>query len=301
MPIIRPQMLECTLEESRRWCHALMKAAARNFYYGMSLLPKEKRCAMFALYTYMRHIDDIADDAVDAGVDPAIAGQMLEQFRAATRLALAGETSAHPMFPALAHAVHQFCIPADLLDSAIDGQVQDLAKTRYASFDELKRYCYCVASTVGIAAVYIWGFRDSAAIVLADDRGVAFQLTNIIRDIREDYSRGRVYLPQEDLDRFGVDLSLALGGGQQEQLRELILFQGRRAQDYYESSAALESLVQPDARPTLRIMTTIYHGILKQVMADPLAVLSRRVGLSSFAKMREVARELWRTQTSGAV
>lgn len=294
-------MQEFTLEESREWCHALMKAAARNFYYGMSLLPDEKRHAMFALYAYMRHIDDIADDAVDAGVAPAVAAGLLVQWRGATHRALHGDTSAHAMFPALVNAVRRFCIPCDLFDAAIEGQLQDLAKVRYSSFDELKRYCYCVASTVGIAAVYIWGFRDSSAIVLADDRGVAFQLTNILRDIREDHARGRVYIPQEDFDRFGVDLPRALAGEQQDQFRELIAFEARRAQDYYDSSASLESIIQPDARPTLRVMTTIYHGILKEIQADPTSVISRRAGLSSFAKMREVARELWRTQLNGAV
>ena len=277
-----------------------MKSAARNFYYGMSLLPREKRHAMFALYAYMRHIDDLADDAVDSGADPAVASELLQKWRAATHEALVSETGQHPLFPALVDAVKRFGIPTDLFDAAIDGQLQDLSGGQYFTFGELKQYCYRVASTVGIAAVYIWGFRSPRAVSLADDRGVAFQLTNILRDIREDHARGRVYIPREDLDRFGVDMPRALVGGQKEALRELIVFEVDRAMAYYQSSAQLESLVDRDARGTLRIMTSIYRGILEQIQAEPLAILSRRVGLSSFAKMREVAKEIWRAQVGEA-
>lgn len=292
-------MTRYTLEESRSWCHELMRSAARNFYYGMSLLPEEKRQAMFALYAFMRRIDDIADSSVDAGTDKALASAALEYWRSATHRALAGEDSEHPMFPALREAVDRFGIPPELLDSAIDGQLMDMNRSHYESFDELNRYCYCVASTVGIAALYIWEFRGDGALALADDRGVAFQLTNILRDIREDHARGRVYLPQEDLVRFGVNLDSVLAGGPAEAFAEMMRFESERAAGFYASSAALEELIAPDSRATLRIMTSIYEGILKQIQADPLAVLSRRVGLSSSEKFREVGRELWRTQREG--
>ena len=289
-----------TLQESRRWCHELMRSSARNFYYGMSLLPEEKRQAMFALYAYMRRIDDIADSSVDAGVDKPLARLALEYWRTSTHRALAGEDVDHPIFPALREAMQRFSIPADLLDSAIDGQLMDMNRAQYTSFDELKRYCYCVASTVGIAALYIWGFHGADALKLADDRGVAFQLTNILRDIREDHARGRVYLPQDDIVRFGVDLDCVIAGGPTGAFAEMMRFQCERAAEYYARSSALESLVAPDARATLRIMTSIYDGILKQIQTDPLVVLSRRAGLSSAEKFREVGRELWRTQREGS-
>ena len=203
------------------------------------------------------------------------------------------------MFPALVEAVKRFCIPVDLLDSAIDGQLMDLRHVRYQSFAELRRYCYCVASTVGIAAVYIWGFRNSDAIVLADERGVAFQMTNILRDVREDLARGRVYLPQEDLERFAVDMNSVTAGGDLERFVDMMRFQVARTREFYQSSAALETLVEPDARPTLRIMTRIYGGILEQIAHDPAAVLRERVGLSSIAKLREVAAQLWHLQVEG--
>lgn len=285
-----------TLDESRQWCHELMRSAARNFYYGMSLLPEEKRNAMFALYAFMRHIDDIADSAVDSGVDKQTAVAALELWRRETHAVLNGEDRPHPMFPALRDAVVRFCIPVDLLDSAIDGQLLDMRQSHYHHFEELKHYCYCVASTVGIAALYIWGFREGDAIVLADDRGVAFQLTNILRDIREDHARGRAYLPQADLKRFGVDLSDVLAGGDTTSFEAMMRFEIDRAQEYYDSSAGLEDMVEADARSTLKVMTTIYHGILAELAREPLAGLYRRVGLSSFAKMRQVAGQLWRTQ-----
>lgn len=286
-------MSRISLEESRAWCHELMRSAAKNFYYGMAALPAPKRNAMFALYSFMRHIDDIADDAVDAGTDKATAGAQLQAWRAATHAALAGEAPEHIMLPALREAMHRFCIPADVLDAAIDGQMHDLEKTRYANFDELKRYCYCVASTVGIAAVYIWGFRDAEAIVLADDRGVAFQLTNILRDIREDLGRDRIYLPEDELGRWGVDLKREMESGPTKAFVEMMRYQIARAEGFYRSSAKLETLVEADARPTLRTMTAIYHGILRKIEANPGAVLRKKVTLSTMQKMGEVVRQVW--------
>ena len=350
------------LEQSQAWCHQRMRAAARNFYYGMRLLAPDKRNAMHALYAWMRWIDDLADgpeDQRDEDRDLVAVRQSLEDWRELTHRELAaraskfeirstkyetpppslpqgggekrglpqgggvkkellreggeedglvqrggekrgGEgggrgghagalTDSHPMFPALAEAVHRFGIPPELFDEAMDGQLQDLEQSRYATFDELYRYCYRVASTVGIAAVYIWRFSSPDAIKLAEYRGIAFQLTNILRDLREDASRGRVYLPQEDLSRFGVG---CLDKPSQE-LADLILFQARRAMEYYRQSAKLESMIEPDSRPTLRVMTAIYGGILDQIIADPLAVLHKRVSLSGPRKVGEVVRQLY--------
>ena len=282
-----------TLEQSRDWCHQVMRHAARNFYFGMSLLPEAKRSAMFALYAYMRHIDDLADDAIDAGADPAVARQYLLQWREMTHAALAGQPQPHPIFPALCEAVTRYGIPSHLLDDAIDGQLSDLCPVLYQSFDQLQQYCYRVASTVGIAAVYIWRFHDRRAIALADERGIAFQLTNILRDLREDYARGRTYLPQEDLARFGVDLGSALQGRQNHAFLDLMHHQIARTRAFYDRSEPLEQLVEPDARPTLCIMTGIYRGILERIAQDPLAVLSHKVSLSSAKKLSCVAQGIW--------
>ncbi len=319
------------LEQSQEWCHQRMREAARNFYYGMRLLAPDKRNAMYALYAWMRWIDDLADgpeDQRDEDRDLVAVRNSLEDWRELTHRELqpaaagkseirstkyetpspnlpqgggeesgggragggaGGQTPSHPMFPALAEAVHRFGIPPGLFDEAMDGQLQDLEQSRYATFDELYRYCYRVASTVGIAAVYIWRFNSPDAIKLAEYRGIAFQLTNILRDLREDASRGRVYLPQEDISRFGVS---HLDKPSRE-LADLIAFQARRAKEYYRQSAPLESMIEPDSRPTLRVMTAIYGGILDQIIADPLAVLHKRVSLSGPRKVGEVMRQLY--------
>ena len=286
-------MMPISLETSQQYCHELMRSAARNFYYGMSLLPAAKRQAMFALYTYMRQIDDLADDAVDAGLPRAVAEQHLEQWRQLTHAAIQGEDQGHIMLPAVRWALEEFAIPRQLLDDAIDGQLADLHHEHYHNFEELRHYCYCVASTVGIAAVYIWRYQDPQAITLADDRGVAFQLTNILRDLREDWARGRVYLPREDLDRFAVDMPSAMAGKQNDRFLDLMQFQIARAREYYEQSSPLENLIEPDARPTLRIMTQIYRGILERIAVDPLAVLTGKVSLSGFEKLGIVVRQVW--------
>jgi phytoene synthase len=284
-----------TLEQSRDYCHLVMRRAAGNFYHGMRLLPDRKRSAMHALYAWMRHIDDIADGPDDAVPDtrpPAAVAAQLEQWRELTHLAIAGAAPAHPLLPALAEAMQAFAIPPKLLDEAIDGQLQDLRQTHYHTFPELYSYCYRVASTVGIAAACIWRVSHPSALKLAEYRGIAFQLTNILRDVREDSRRGRVYLPQEDLRAFGFTTLERPSA----ELAELLLFEAQRAREYYEKSAPLEGMVAPDSRATLRIMTAIYRELLARIESDPLAVLAGRVSLSTARKLGEVVRQLYLDQ-----
>ncbi|HEY8665875.1 MAG TPA: phytoene/squalene synthase family protein, partial [Tepidisphaeraceae bacterium] len=195
-------MTTLSAEESYAWCHELMRSAARNFYYGMRLLPEAKRQAMYALYSFMRLIDDIADEPGAAAAERV---KKLESWRKDLHAAVKGETHSHPLWPALADTIARFAIPIKLLDEAIDGQLQDLVQSAYTTFIDLYGYCYRVASTVGIAAIHIFGFRDRKAVALAEERGIAMQLTNILRDIREDAARGRRYIPIEDCARFGCD------------------------------------------------------------------------------------------------
>jgi phytoene synthase len=287
--------MTCSLEESQAYCHALMRRAAGNFYYGMRLLPSPKRHAMHALYAWMRYIDDLADGpegAVPGAARTSEAAEALEHWRQQTCGALAGEPPSHMMLPALAAAVRTFNIPLHIFDDAIAGQLQDLRPQRYESFEELYTYCYRVASTVGIAAVCIWRYSEAAAVKLAEYRGIAMQLTNILRDLREDAARGRVYLPAEDLRAYGVSDVAAPSPA----LADLIAFEARRARRYYDDSARLESLVAPDARATLRTMTAIYGGILDKIERDPLAVLQRRVSLSPSRKVGEVLRQFYLDQ-----
>lgn len=278
------------LEESYGYCHGLMRRAARNFYYGMRLLPPEQRGAMYALYSYMRLCDDIADDQV-VGVDDRM--ERLERWRSSTHAAIGGKVEGHPIWPAFCDMVGRFGIPARVFDDAIDGQIQDLRQDRYGTFAELYEYCYRVASTVGIAAVHIWGFADRGALKLAEELGIAMQLTNILRDLREDAARGRRYLPDEDCRRFGVEGWMANGSAPPEGVVSMLRFEADRAMGYYRRSAPLEGMISVTARPTLRIMTGIYRGILDRIIASPQLVLSRRVSLSGMRKLWLVARHSW--------
>lgn len=284
-----------SLEESHAYCHALMRRAAGNFYHGMRLLPEPKRHAMHALYAWMRWIDDLADGPAGQGADLRDPGEVrhsLELWREQTGIALRGGEAAHVMLPALTAAVREFSIPPHVFAEAIDGQLQDLSQSHYHTFEELYGYCYRVASTVGIAAACIWRYRGEEALKLAEYRGIAFQLTNILRDLKEDAQRGRVYLPREDLAAYGVeDITQSSPAA-----AELILFEARRAREYYERSAALESMISPDSRATLRIMTRIYSALLSRIQRDPLRVLWCRVSLSDARKSAEILRQLYLDQ-----
>jgi phytoene synthase len=295
-------MSHLRLQDSYAYCHELMRTAARNFYYGMRLLPEAKRNGMYALYSYMRLCDDLADGPLatagaDADALPQAAVEqrrrLLDDWRAQTHAAIARPLDAHPIWPAFHDMVRRFAVPAGIFDDAIDGQIQDLQQSLYRTFDELYRYCYRVASTVGIAAVHIWGYREARAMKLAEERGIAMQLTNILRDIREDAARGRQYLPDEDLRRFDLRLDDLGHPLKRPQFDALLQFQARRARGYYERSAELEDLVMPDARPTLQVMTGIYRRILDRISANPHLVLIRRVGLTTLEKLLVVAEQTY--------
>lgn len=276
-----------TLAQSHAFCAQLTKSEARNFYYGLKLLPEPRRSAMFVLYAYMRLVDDIADG--EDGRSIAQRSAALDAWSESTHSALCGQAPAdgRPIWPAFTQIVQRYGVPAHVFDEVIAGQRQDLQSPRYQTFEQLREYCYRVAGVVGVASIHIWGFEGGAATeALAVDRGVAFQLTNILRDLREDAARGRFYLPLEELAAAGctpADLSAApLPGG----FGKFLADQIARAQSYYEKSAPLDALIDPDSRPTLAAMTQIYHGLLAKMAADPLRVLHQRVSLSALTKVR---------------
>ena len=274
------------LARSREYCRNLTRAAAKNFYYGLKLLPEPRRSAMFAIYAYMRLVDDIADD------DRPYANrfQDLEAWQAKTKTAVEGhlpEGNGHLVWPAFMDAVHRFAIPPKVFDAIIAGQQQDLNPETFESFADLERYCYRVAGVVGLASVYVWGFEGGEATeALALHRGTAFQLTNILRDLREDAGRGRVYLPRHELAGHGVTLEDLRNGQGGSRFTEFMRFQIHRAEAFYVKSSPLEARVDPASRPTLIAMTRIYHGLLDKIAARPGRVLSERVSLSLFAKLR---------------
>lgn len=278
------------LASSKAYCQQLTRAKARNFYYGLKLLPQPKRGAMFALYAYMRLLDDIADGEEGESTSQRLAN--LDRWSEQTRAALDGHLQAndHPIWPAFADMAARYHVPGHIFEDVIAGQRQDLHVINLANFDELKQYCYRVAGVVGLASIYVWGFEGGAATEnLAVDRGIAFQLTNILRDLREDAGRGRSYIPRDELDSLGLtlqDISQGKKGKSVKGFDEFLKNQIRRAEYYYQRSAALEQFISRDARPTLVAMTQIYHGLLQKIAARPLRVLSERVSLSTLHKLR---------------
>jgi phytoene synthase len=282
------------VEVSRAYCERITRSAARNFYYGLKLLPEPKRSRMYALYAYMRALDDIADE--DDGRTPQRRADDLETWRVCTHEAIAGrlpDVGPLGLWPAFAEMVDRCRMPARLFDDAIAGQQQDLIGPSIASFDALREYCYRVAGVVGIASIYVWGFEGGQeTIELAIRRGLAFQLTNILRDLREDAAGGRVYLPTDELASAGILLEDLRDGRGGERFDEMVKAQIHRAESYYRSSAELESRIDHDSRPTLVAMTSIYHRLLRKIAKEPERVLRERVSLSLLDKLRIAARAM---------
>jgi 15-cis-phytoene synthase len=288
----RVSVNEMALQRSREYCRELTKRAAKNFYYGLKLLPEPKRSAMYAMYAYMRLVDDIADDD-GAGRTVEQRRKDLDRWEEWTRQAVGGgdvaELGDDPVWPAFVEMVRTNRVPAAVFQDMIAGQRQDLEPVGMADFAALYAYCYRVASVVGVATLYVFGFEGGdETLKLGVDRGVAFQLTNILRDLREDAAppRHRCYVPVDEMVRFGVTAGALARGEDSPGYRELMAFQVARAREYYQRSSALEQRVEADARPTLAAMTAIYRGILEKIAARPEDVLRGTVRLSTWAKLR---------------
>ncbi len=284
--------------EAMEYCRKVTRRRARNFYYGLKLAPEPYRSALFAVYAWMRRADDIVDDAAGAGGG---GHRQIEQFRGDTEAALRGRppgggagAGVDPLWVALSWVASTFRIDPASFHAMLDGQIEDLHPRRYETFEEMRGYCYRVASTVGLVCIEIWGYRDPGARALAVDRGIAFQLTNILRDYREDYDAGRIYLPVEDFRRHGIDPEALRHWEDPAACERLVLEQVARARTHYQRSAALEALITPSCRPTLWAMTAIYRGILEKAGRDPSCIVSdRRLRLSSWKKGVIALRAKW--------
>lgn len=265
-----------TTEASYDYCAEVARHRARNFYYSFLALPKQKRLAMCALYAFMRECDDLSDEA---GATLAA----LDRWRADLDASLNGRMASHAVWPALADTVHRYRIPPRYLHEMIDGVSSDLVPHRVETFDDLYRYCYLVASVVGITTIHVFGFDAPQAIPLAEKCGIAFQLTNIIRDVKEDAALGRVYLPAEDLARFGVAPE-ALAGNLTPELRALLEFEARRARRYYDESRPLLAMIHADSRGALWALIEIYSRLLRRIEGRGYDVMRGRIRLSGFEK-----------------
>jgi 15-cis-phytoene synthase len=263
------------LAGSYAYCERLTRREAANFYPAFRLLPRPQRRAMCALYAFLR----IADDLGDGPGTSADKRGPLDDWRRRFDQALAGRYS-HRLHAAFHHTVNTFGIPREYLEAVLDGVAMDLEPVAYGTFQELYRYCYRVASAVGLACIHIWGFADGQARTCAESAGVGFQLTNILRDLGEDAARGRVYLPQEDLEHFGYGADRLRRGERDERFRALMRFQVERARHYYQSAQPLERLLTPPGRAVFLTMSRTYRGLLDAIERRDYDVFSRRVRLS---------------------
>lgn len=281
-------MTTTSLDDSYAACRNLARSAARNFYYSFWVLPKPKRSAMCALYAFFRRTDDMGDD--DGPIDERRA--KLASWRESWHAALQDDYR-DPLLPAVVDTVRRYDVPTKYLETAIDGVASDLVRTRFATFDELAAYCYQVASVVGLASIHVWGFRRcDEAYRAAEACGIAFQLTNILRDVGEDAARGRIYLPQDDLARYGVTDDDLMRHVLDERTRSLFRFQVDRAAGYYQRAEALKPHLSPDGVGIFGAMFDIYRSLLEKIRRRDGDVFSSRVRLGACHKSLLAARRL---------
>jgi phytoene synthase len=260
--------------DSYAFCRRIARKRARNFYYSFLLLSREQKDAMCAVYAFMRYCDDISE-AADASRDA------IEKWRSDLQRALQGIYPDNPLWPAFHDTVQRYRIPHHYFQEMIDGVSSDLEPREIQTFDELYRYCYQVASVVGLTIIHIFGFDSPDALTLAEKCGIAFQITNILRDVREDSENHRVYLPAEDIHRFHADLSK-----RDANFLALMRFEATRAKAYYDESRPLIGLVHKRSRRSLWALIEIYRRLLVRIEESDFDVLSRRIRLSSMEKIR---------------
>jgi len=273
-----------TVEDSYRWCESVARSQAKNFYYSFLLLSKPQRQAMCAMYAFMRYCDDLSDN--DDVPDRAAA---IARWRGALETAFEGRIAEHPIWPAFIDAVARYRIPHQYFFDMIEGVSSDLEPRRIQTFEELYGYCYRVAGVVGLTILHIFGFESPRAPELAEKCGIAFQLTNILRDVREDAEKNRVYLPAADFERFQVSAETL---EPRVRFLKLMEFEASRARDYYRQSGPLVAMVDARSRPSLRALIGIYRRLLDRIVASNYDVLARRIRVPTWEKLWVLGRSL---------
>ncbi len=295
-----PRIAPLQLRTAYGICRHITRKAARNFYYAFLVLPRRKRDALSAVYAFMRHADDISDDPQLA---PGDKRAKLAAWLQSLQQVMAGEPTDDPVLMAVADSQRRFKIPTELLEKLVYGTAMDVppadaSKTGgpqvlYRTFEDLYQYCYHVASVVGLVCIRVFGYRDAAAELLAERCGVAFQLTNIIRDVKEDASMGRIYLPQQDLERTGITPAM-FAALQPATFRPLLEMEAERARQFYESGRQLIRYIDQDSQAALWTLVEIYSRILAKITARDYDVFTERVRLTPAEKLRILAQGLWR-------
>jgi phytoene synthase len=263
------------------------REAASNFYYAFFMLPRPKRDALCALYAFMRLVDDVSDDnaaAERSAENLAVRRASLARWRNLLDQAVAGDTTQHPILPAFADTLERYQIPARYFHDLISGAEMDLTETSYATFDRLQEYCYRVAGTVGLTCLHVFGSDNPHAPELAERLGIAFQLTNILRDVGGDLAMGRIYLPAEDLDRCGCSSQDLARGTVTPPVRELLRLQADRAWRLYADGAQLLGRIHPDSRAALWALIRIYSTLLARIEERDFDVFSSRMRLTAAEK-----------------
>ena len=286
---------EAVIERAYAACREIARREAKNFYYAFVALPKPRRDAICAVYAFMRKADDLADDESRPREQRR---RDLDHWLSEWHEASSGGDTNDPVFVAVRDAVERFAIPVKLLDELVSGTTMDLesiagATVTYATFEDLYRYCYLVASVVGLVCIRIFGYSDPRAEKLAEETGIAFQLTNILRDVAEDAERNRVYLPVEDLAAHdlsvGAILRRSAGSPSNSSERALLMEIGRRAELYYQSARELLLLIDRESRPALWVLVRIYRALLRRIRRANYDVFSRRISVPKIQKLEILA------------
>jgi 15-cis-phytoene synthase len=283
-----------TIAEAYAVCRGIAQREAKNFYYSFRVLPQHKRNAMCAVYAFMRRADDISDDeTLPVAERRVVMARWLETWREARRSGISDD----PVFLALNDTQTMFKIPDALLEDLVRGTTMDLEPRAqveaelqtFETFDDLYRYCYLVASVVGLVCIRIFGYTNPTAEKFAEETGVAFQLTNILRDVKEDAERGRIYLPLDLLHEFGVSLdrvkALSAGSPMEANERAMLHAVGSKAEQYFASADRLLPLIDADSRAALWVLVTIYHRLLLKISKADSDVFTRRISVSTPAKL----------------
>lgn len=285
MSVITPSALQIDAETRAAVavCREITRARAGNFYWGLRLTPEPRRSAMYVIYAWMREADDIVDGQTSISNSGA---SDIHAFRTATVDALAGHSVLDkPIWRALSVVAREYPLDATDFHCMIDGQIADLQPRRIADWNELRTYCSQVASTVGTVCVRVWGYEDPRALELAVERGIAFQLTNLLRDVVEDVGLGRVYLPQEEFDRYGISPEDLCAWSKPTQCEKLMRAMIDRAREHFVRSQPLDAMIDPTCRPTLWALTEIYRELLERIARDPSQISRKRVSLPTLRKV----------------
>ena len=273
------------LEAAYLECQRITRREARNFYYAFVLLPPKRRRAIYVAYAFCRY----CDDAVDSGTSVGEKLQRLAELRGLLDRCYDGQAD-EPVFTGLSHVARDYGIPQEYFNDVLAGMEADLVKTRYRDFEELRQYCYQVASAVGLVCIHIFGFKDARARTHAIDLGLAMQLTNISRDVKEDLDFGRIYLPQDELARFGYSEDDLSQGLVNDAFQELMRFQASRARAYFQSGFQLLPYLSPRSRACAAVLGGIYSKLLDRIESANYDVFTQRVSLSTAEKLAVMAQ-----------